>query len=285
MIQVFTDSAANLTLKMQADCGIQVVPMSFTLDEVTHSGNEEFNGHEFYEALRHGAESKSSMPNLTAVREAFETALKKGDDILYVGLSSGISGTYWSGQMTAEELKEQYPDRKICSIDTRAAGLAEGLIVMTAAKLARNGSTFEEIVAALPALCQDMCQYFVVDDLKFLRRGGRISGATALAGTLLQIKPILKGDDEGKIVMHAKARGKLRALEMLTALYREKRVDPARPVAISHGDCPGEALRLEAKLREAGQTGEIIIACHEPVTGSHVGPGTVALFFWGNGVR
>lgn len=285
MIQIFTDSGANLTNKMCAECGVTVIPMSYSVDGESHSGSEEFNGHAFYEMMRHGGETKSSMPSLTDVRNLFEAALQKGDDVLYIGLSSGISGTYWSGQMTAEELKGQYPERRICTIDTRAAGMAEGLLVMTAAKLARSGSSFDEIVAAMPALCQDMCQYFVVDDLKYLRRGGRISATTALAGTLLQIKPILMGDDEGKIVMYDKVRGKLKALEVLTTLYKTKHVDPARPLAISHGDCPGDALRLEAKLREAGQTGEIITVCHEPVTGSHVGPGTVALFFWGSGVR
>ena len=121
----------------------------------------------------------------------------------------------------------------------------------------------------------------MVDDLKYLRRGGRISAAAQVAGSLLKIKPILQSDEEGHIIQHSKVRGQLKAMETLAELYKEYAVDGTRTVGIAHADCPDGALRLQAKLRDAGQTGEILSVCYEPVTGGHVGPGTVALFFFG----
>ncbi len=285
MIQIYTDTAANVPTAVLKQYGVRVIPLSYTVDGETFSGVEEFDGPAFYGTMRHNADVKTSMAAPDAVRECFEQALTEGKDVLYMGLSGGVSGTYWSAHLAAEELAEKYPERRVCAIDSKAASLGVGLCVLEAAKLATEGLSFDDLVTRMEVICHNMCQYFVVDELKYLRRGGRISGMAALTGTLLQIKPILKGDDDGRIVLHTKVRGKLRALETLCDIYREKVTDPTRMVGIAHGDCPGDALRLEAKLREAGQTGEILNVCYEPVTGAHVGPGTVALFFWGNGQR
>lgn len=285
MIQIFTDTAANVPTALLRKYGIKAIPMSYTVDGEVVSGVEEFDGPAFYNALRRGADVKTTMIAPDVAREAFEEALQAGNDVLYLGLSGGVSGTYWSAHLAAEELAGAYPRCHICAIDSKSASMGAGLNVLEAAKLAAEGVPFDELVSRMEKICHNMCQYFVVDELKYLRRGGRISSIAALAGTLLQIKPILKGDDEGKIVLHAKARGKLRSLQELADIYEKMVADPTCPVSIAHSDCPGDALRLEAKLREAGQTGEIITVCYEPVTGTHVGPGTVALFFWGKGQR
>ena len=178
-----------------------------------------------------------------------------------------------------EELMEEYPGRRVCPIDSMGASLGAGIPALKASSLVRQGMELDELVEKMTVYCQNYCQYFAVDDLKYLRKGGRISGASALVGSLLQIKPILRGNEEGKIVLFDKARGKLRAIERLVSIYKERAIDLDDLIGISHGDCPGEALRLETKLREAGHRGPILLVPHEPVTGAHVGPGMLSLYF------
>ena len=279
MIKVMTDNAANLPPELRAQYGITELCLTYTIDGEPVDISKPFDGHAFYEAMRKGAEVKTSMITPLAARDAMEPVLDRGDDVLYVGLSSGVSGTCWGVGLVARELAEKYPERKIRVLDTRGASLGEGLIVLAAAKLAAEGRVIEEIVVRCEELCGKMRQHFMVDDLKFLRKGGRISGSAALAGTLLQIKPILQGDEEGKIVLFDKTRGKLRAIERLVSIYKERAIDLDDLIGISHGDCPGEALRLETKLREAGHRGPILLVPHEPVTGAHVGPGMLSLYF------
>ena len=165
-------------------------------------------------------------------------------------------------------------------LDTRGASLGEGLVVLEAAQLAQQGADMDAIVARAETLCGKMRQHFMVDDLKFLRKGGRLSGAAALAGTLLQIKPILQGDENGKIVVRTKERGRKKAMDTLIALYNELVEDKSAPVGISHAAAPAEALHLTTRLRQSGCTGPILSVCHEPVTGAHVGPGMLAMYFY-----
>ncbi len=170
-------------------------------------------------------------------------------------------------------------------INTRGASLGEGLVVLETAELARQGKSLDELVSFARSRCGQMQQYFVVDDLKYLHRGGRISGGARLAGSLLQIKPILQGNEEGEIILNSKFRGKKRALEALVEKYNELVQDKAAPIGIAHADAAADALRLQTMLRESGATGSVLSVCYEPVTGSHVGPGTVALFFYGQSWR
>ena len=280
MIKVMTDNAANLPPELRAQYGITELCLTYTIDGEPVDISKPFDGHAFYEAMRKGAEVKTSMITPLAAREAMEPVLDRGDDVLYVGLSGGVSGTCWGVGLVARELAEKYPERKIRVLDTRGASLGEGLIVLAAAKLAAEGRVIEEIVVRCEELCGKMRQHFMVDDLKFLRKGGRISGSAALAGTLLQIKPILQGDEEGKIVQLAKVRGKKAGMEELVALYDQMVEDRSAPVGISHASSPADALHIATRLRQVGCTGEILTVPHEPVTGAHVGPGTVALFFY-----
>lgn len=280
MVHILTDNAANLPKSLLEQYGIGELCLTYTVDGEPVDTSAEFDGRGFYEAMRRGAVVQTSMVTPEAARQGMEPHLANGDDVLYLGISGGVSGTCWGVGLVARELAEQYPERKIRVLDTRGASLGEGLIVLAAAKLAAEGRVLEEIVVRCEELCGKMRQHFMVDDLKFLRKGGRISGGAALAGTLLQIKPILQGDEEGKIVVRAKVRGKKAGMEELVKLYDQMAEDRSAPVGISHAGSPADALHMATRLRQVGCTGEILTVCHEPVTGAHVGPGMLAVYFF-----
>ena len=280
MVRIMTDNAANLPPELREQYSIREICLTYTVDGKLVDGSAPFDGHDFYEALRRGAEVKTSMISPAAAREAIEPALAAGDDVRCLGISGGVSGTCWGVGLVAQELAAEYPDRRVQVLDTRGASLGEGLVVLEAAQLAQQGADMDAIVARAETLCGKMRQHFMVDDLKFLRKGGRLSGAAALAGTLLQIKPILQGDENGKIVVRTKERGRKKAMDTLIALYNELVEDKSAPVGISHAAAPAEALHLTTRLRQSGCTGPILSVCHEPVTGAHVGPGMLAVYFY-----
>ena len=283
MIKLFTDTSANLPVSIIREYGIEVVPFSYTVNgkEVPYSAETDFNGKAFYEAMRAGAEVKTSMINVSDFMAAFEQWIAKGDAVIYVGMSGGISGTAHSAKLAAEELLEKYPAAKIAAIDTYAASLGEGFLVIETAKMIERGDPFHKIVKKIELLRKNMCQFFTVDDLAYLRKGGRISGAAAVVGTVLNIKPILRGDENGKIVLCGKIRGFNKSMEALANKYDELVFDKTADVGIAHADNPEGAQRLEDILRAKGFSGELLKVVYEPVTGSHVGPGTIALFFMG----
>ena len=280
MVRIMTDNAANLPPELREQYNIREICLTYTVDGRLVDGSAPFDGHDFYEALRRGAEVKTSMISPAAAREAIEPALAAGDDVLFLGISGGVSGTCWGVGLVAQELAAEYPGRRVQVLDTRGASLGEGLVVLEAAQLAQQGADMDAIVARAETLCGKMRQHFMVDDLKFLRKGGRLSGAAALAGTLLQIKPILQGDENGKIVVRTKERGRKKAMDTLIALYNDLVEDKSAPVGISHAAAPAEALHLTTRLRQSGCTGPILSVCHEPVTGAHVGPGMLAIYFY-----
>lgn len=283
MIKLFTDTSANLPVSIIREYGIEVVPFSYTVNgkEVPYSAETDFNGKAFYEAMRAGAEVKTSMINVSDFMAAFEQWIAKEDAVIYVGMSGGISGTAHSAKLAAEELLEKYPAAKIAAIDTYAASLGEGFLVIETAKMIERGDPFLKIVKKIELLRKNMCQFFTVDDLAYLRKGGRISGAAAVVGTVLNIKPILRGDENGKIVLCGKIRGFNKSMEALANKYDELVFDKTADVGIAHADNPEGAQRLEDILRAKGFSGELLKVVYEPVTGSHVGPGTIALFFMG----
>ena len=280
MVRIMTDNAANLPPELREQYNIREICLTYTVDGRLVDGSTPFDGHDFYEALRRGAEVKTSMISPAAARDAIEPALAAGDDVLFLGISGGVSGTCWGVGLVAQELAAEYPGRRVQVLDTRGASLGEGLVVLEAAQLAQQGADMDAIVARAETLCGKMRQHFMVDDLKFLRKGGRLSGAAALAGTLLQIKPILQGDENGKIVVRTKERGRKKAMDTLITLYNELVEDKSAPVGISHAAAPAEALHLTTLLRQSGCTGPILSVCHEPVTGAHVGPGMLAVYFY-----
>ena len=280
MVRIMTDNAANLPPELRESYNIRELRLTYTVDGRLIDGSAPFDGHDFYEAMRRGAEVKTSMISPAAARDAIEPALAAGDDVLFLGISGGVSGTCWGVGLIAQELTAEYPGRRVQVLDTRGASLGEGLVVLEAAQMAQQGADMDTIIARAETLCGKMRQHFMVDDLKFLRKGGRLSGAAALAGTLLQIKPILQGDENGKIVVRTKERGRKKAMDTLVALYNELVEDKSAPVGLSHAAAPAEALHLTTLLRQSGCTGPILTVCHEPVTGAHVGPGMLAMYFY-----
>ena len=283
MTKLYTDTSANLPLALLREYDIAVIPFSYTVNGMAEDYNEEtdFDGKAFYDAMRRGAEVKTSMVNPATAAAFFERALAQGDDVLYVGMSGGISGTAHAASLAVEELKEEFPERKVASIDTYAASLGEGLLVVEAARMLENGASFDEIVEKISQRRHVMCQYFTVDDLAYLERGGRVSKAAAIVGTVLKIKPLLRGDEEGKIVLCGKTRGRKHSLTSLADFYEKLVADKTEEIGIAHADDAQSAQFLLDELRKRGFTGDCLTVCYEPVTGCHVGPGTVALFFYG----
>ncbi len=283
MTKLFTDTSANLPLTLLREHDITVVPFSYTVNGVTQAYNEEtdFDGKAFYNAMREGDEVKTSMVNPATAAEFFARALARGDDVLYIGMSGGISGTAHAAALAAEELRGRYPESKIVAIDTYAASLGEGLLVLEAAELLRAGESIEAVSSRILELRPHMCQFFTVDDLAYLKRGGRISGAAALVGTMLGIKPLLRGDETGHIVSCGKVRGNKKAYAELADYFDKRALDKSARIGIAHADNQAGTDYLMGLLRERGFTGECLEVYYEPVTGSHVGPGTVALFFIG----
>lgn len=286
-LEIFADSAANIPRDKVEAMGINVIPCSYEMGgkiircpEVP----EDFDGRQFYDLLRGKAEVRTSMTNTHEFEEHFEKALEKGNDVLYISISSGISGTYNASRIAAEELHDKYPERRIETFDSMGAGLGIGLLVLRAAEYRAQGMNLDWILSKLSSDRCGLCEYFTVDDLMHLRRGGRLSGVAAVMGTVLNIKPLLRGDEEGKIVAFSKLRGRKKAIAAIAEEYKAKVKDPASQiVAISHGDCLEDAETLAAMVRKIAEPRELIISMHEPFTGIHVGPGMLSLFFIGSG--
>ena len=281
MFQIFTDVSANLPQETVERHGLGMVSLVCSVDGEPLDLSGGFDGKAFYDKMRAGALTKTSMPSMGTFFDEFTPTLEKGMDILYIAMSSGISGTVGLSQTAAEELLEQFPDRRIVVIDTRGASLGEGLHVFEAIRLRDEGKSLDEVAEVIRNACDYMCQVFTVEDLEYLKRGGRLHSATAKVGNLLHVKPILMGDDKGRIIIRNMSIGRRRSLDTLAAKYRDSCADKSRPVGLAHADCEADVKYVEEKLREAGCTGEIHTVLYEPVTGSHVGPGTVALFFYG----
>ena len=283
MIKLFTDTSANLPSEILKKYNIGVVPVTYQVDGVTaqQDPDADFDGKKFYDAMRAGASVKTSMINIFDYMDAFRRSLENGDDVLYIGMSGGISGAAHSASIAVMELQDEYPDRRIAAIDTFAASLGEGLLVIKAARMIGNNVSFERVEEYISEARNTMCQFFTVDDLEYLKRGGRLSGIATLVGSLLKIKPILKGDEEGKIISCGKARGKQAALLALAEKYDSLAKDRSSDIGIAHADDIKDAEFLLGELRRKGFTGKCLTVCYEPVTGAHVGPGTVALFFPG----
>ncbi len=282
---VFTDCGANLPGSLLGPLNINVIPCTFMVDgeAVHYDGNlDNFDYKQYYDMLRAGKVVSTALFNTETFIDAFTPALEAGLDVIYTGLSSGISGTYHASTLAASELMERFPGRKVRTVDSRGAGLGIGALACLLAEYRDAGLSTDEAADKLEYAADHLCQYFTVDDLMFLRRTGRINTTVAAIGTLLGIKPLLWGNEKGQIVDIGKFRGRRRAIEAIVAKYAEKarRVDVQR-VFISHGDCIEDAEELARRIRETAEPRELIICPHEPMTGSHVGPGMLALFFFG----
>lgn len=282
---IFTDSTTDLTPELVAEMDVQVLPMRFMLDGKEYRNypdNRELSPKEFYDKLRAGSMSTTSQINSAAFIEAFTPVLEAGKDILYVAFSSGLSGTYQSACLAAEDLREQFPERTIECVDTLQASMGEGLVAYTAAMLKKDGMSLAELTAWLRENVQRFCAWFTVDDLMFLKRGGRLSGVAAVAGTLLGIKPVLHVDPDGHLIAMEKVRGRKASLDGLVRHFETSAENHAeQTVFISHGDCLEDCQYVADKIKAFGVK-RICIGTIGPVIGAHSGPGTVALFFTGS---
>lgn len=281
---IFADGTANLPQAL-LDC-VELLPCTYCVDGVQteYTGDlDSFDAHDYYAQLKDGRKITTSLLNTHLFVSHFRPVLEQGQDVIYVSMSSGISGTYQAAILAKEELEEEFPQRYVHIVDSHGCGFGIGLLVLQAVELSRQGLSAREAGALLDADVPHICQYFTVEDLNFLKRTGRVTGATAAIGTVLNIKPILYGNNDGHIVSSSKVRGKKKAIEALADMYAQKQQGcENRLVAISHGDCPEEAAQLAEKVKAICNPKQLLIVPHEPFSGAHVGPGMLALFFYGS---
>lgn len=282
---IITDSSADLSAQMAQQAGVEVLPLSFNIQGRTYHNypdNREMDPALFYDMLRAGELATTAAVNVGEYVQAMESFLEQGRDVLVLAFSSGLSGTYNASRLAVEELQEKYPQRKIYTVDTLCASLGQGLLVWLAAQQRKEGKSIEEVRDWAEANKLSLCHQFTVDDLHFLKRGGRISATTAVVGSMLQIKPVLHVDDEGHLINIGKARGRHASLKALVDKM-EKTVteEGKKTVFISHGDCLKDAETVAEMVRQRFGTQDIRINYVGPVIGAHSGPGTLALFYLG----
>ena len=283
---IMTDSCCDMTAQMAEELELKVLPLSLLMGEDTYRNwldGREIGFHNFYERIRAGATATTSAVSVGDFEEAMRPILAEGKDILYLAFSSGLSTTYQSAVIAADGLREEFPDAKIYVVDSLCASLGQGLFVYLCAQQKRAGKTIDEVRDYAEATKLKVCHWFTVDDLNHLKRGGRISAATALFGTMLSIKPVMHVDDGGHLTPVSKARGRKASLLALVDQMEKNAVDSAHgPVFISHGDCEGDALLVADEVVRRFGNNDIHLNYVGPVIGNHSGPGTVALFFVGH---
>jgi len=283
---VVTDSAGNLPNEIVESHKLIVIPLvyHFRNQDLTCTDISKFDGDDFYAKLKSGEVATTSQITPTNYTDVFQPILAAGHDIIYVSMASGISGTFNSANIAAAILKEQYPERKIGVIDTKGAALGEDFVAMRAAKLRDEGTDFETAVKYLNDYSKRLCNVFTVEDLLFLRRSGRLSNIASIVGTILNVKPMLKGSMEAKIVSFDKVRGRRKSIEILAHKYEALVRSPeTQTIGIVHAACPQDADKLIKLISESSKPPkDIMCVGYEPVTGSHVGPGALALFFEGD---
>lgn len=279
---IITDSSCDIDLKSLNDWGVKYFPLVFAFnDEDEEYNNGDLTSKEFYERMRNGEVAHTSAANVDTISNVFNAELKNGNDILYIAFSSGLSTTYNSGRIAAEDMREKYPERTIIVVDSLAASAGMGLLVKLAVDKKNEGKTLEEVAEFVENTKLSVCHWFTVDDLKYLKRGGRVSPAVALVGTLLNIKPVLHVDDEGHLISMTKVRGRKAALKALADKVGELALDTSGTIYISHGDCMDDVDELNNILKQDYNNQIEYIADVGAVIGAHSGPGTLAIFFLG----
>lgn len=278
---IYTDSACDIVPSKLEEWGVEHVSLAFRFNHIDHDFlNDDMPIKEFYQNMRDGYVAKTNAVNAETFRALFEPTVAAGNDILYLGFSSGLSTTYNQGRLAAEELCALYPDRKIITVDTLSASAGFGLLLKLTVDKKNEGATLEEAAAYAESLVHKLAHWFTVEDLVYLKRGGRVSPATALVGNILSIKPVLHMDDEGHLIKVSTARGRKASLKALADKLFETADDPVNgKIFISHGDCLEDAEYLANMIKERGGNDVEIITNVGAVIGAHSGPGTMALFF------
>lgn len=288
MFQVFVDSAANIPAEIVKKYGIHVISFVnhingediVNFDINLNQEEEREKGKQYYEAVRSGARVKTSLINTADFIAHFTPVLEAGEDIMYFSLSKNISGTYNAACLAAEELKEQFPERKLRLIDSLNASLAQGILAIYATEMRNSGMEFEMIGDILDRQVPRMNGIFTVGDLKYLSNTGRISKTTASVGNILNIKPILRGNRDGYIVESKKCRGRKKSLDTLVELVCDNIENPEdQIIGIAHADAYEESLYVMEEIQKRIKVREFINTSYDYCTGSHVGPDTIALFF------
>ena len=280
---ICTDSACDLNTELLKSLGVEFVELTFRFDgEEGEYKNYAMSADEFYGRMKKGGTAKTAAINTAEFVSKFSEILDTGADVLYLGFSSGLSTTYNSARLAANELHARYADRKIEVIDTLAASCGQGLLVYLACEKKNEGATLEEVAEYVKGLVPHLCHWFTVDDLVYLKRGGRVSPTVAFVGNLLGIKPVMHVDDAGHLVNVTKARGRKNAIATLADKYGESALDKAGIAFISNAACEDDANALADMLKERYGATVKYIENVGPVIGAHAGPGTLALFFVGD---
>ncbi len=280
---IVSDSTVDLPKEYLQSKQVPIISLSYIMDGVTYEEMDGLSHKEFFEKLRAGSLPTTSQINPEQAREALESFAKEGKDILYIGFSSGLSGSYNSVRMAAEDLKEEYPDINIITIDSLCACMGEGLLLYKALELKEHGMSMEEIAKWVEANKLHICHNVTVDDLNHLHRGGRISKTTAVVGSMIKIKPIIHMSDEGKLVVIGKERGRKKALvSIVDRMEKQMQGYDNDIVMITHGDCIEDAEFVKKQVEERFGIHNVMINGIGSVIGSHTGAGVVAVFFMGD---
>lgn len=279
---ICTDSACDIRENILNEWGVSSFPLTFKFDgEDKELTEKDLSTKDFYDRMRNGETAKTSAINPDTFKATFEEILKQGNDILYLGFSSGLSTTYNSARIATEELSQEYPDRKIITVDTLAASAGQGLLVYLALQKKNTGASIEEVAQFVEDNKLNLCHWFTVDDLVYLKRGGRVSPTVAFVGAVLGIKPVLHVDNEGHLISKSKARGRKSALKSLIDKYEELSLNKDGTVFICNADCNDDVNYITIELSERFGAKVELVTDIGPVIGAHAGPGTIAVFFLG----
>ena len=280
---IMTDSAVDLPKEyLIEELQVPYIPLSYIMDGVTYEDMSGLSGKEFFDKIRAGSLPTTSQVNPEQAKKALEPYVKEEKDILFIGFSSALSGTFNSIRMAAEELMEEYPERKIITVDSLCACLGEGLLVYKAVQLKRAGKSLEEVAKWTEENKLHICHNVAIDDLNHLHRGGRVSKTAAIMGTMIQIKPIIHMNDNGELQVIGKQRGRKKALQHIVNMAVEQSKGWENDIImITHGDCEEDAQYVAKLVREKMGIENILINCIGSVIGSHTGPGVVAVFCMG----
>ena len=282
---IMTDSSCDLPAALADKMGLTVLPLSVYIEDkryINYLDEREISFREIYAKLRTKCPAKTSAVNMSEFIAPMEEILQSGKDLLYIGFSSGLSGTYNAGAAAGQELAAKYPERKVYSVDSLCASMGQGLLVWYAWQRQQAGESIEQVRDWLEENKLHLCHWFTIDDLMFLKRGGRISATTAVVGSMLSIKPVMHVDDEGHLIKVGTARGRKASIKALADEAGKRGIDlQNQTIFISHGDCLEEANFLADIMRSRFNVKDVVISYVGPVIGAHSGPGTIALFFLG----
>ena len=279
---ILTDSSCDLSPELARSLGVDILSLEVVMENGETKLNHEIEVKGFYEDLRNKKQITTSAVGIDRFMTFMEPHLADGKDILYLGFSSGLSGTFNAGFVASQELSEKYPDRKIYAVNSLCASLGQGLLVYLCAKMRNEGAGIEEVRNYAEDNKLHLCHWFTVDDLFFLKRGGRVSAATAVLGTMLSIKPVMHVDNAGKLINVEKARGRKASLDTLFNKMKATAIEPEKQTCfICHGDCIQDANYLAERMKNELGVPEVIIDYTGPVIGAHSGPGTLAIFYLG----